>query len=149
MATYNGQKYIREQLCSIIPQLRAGDEIIISDDGSTDDTLAVIEKFNCDKIRIVQGPQKGVKQNFANAISECKGNIIFLVDQDDIWYPNKLEVACKKLSEFPNDVPNLFCSNSDIIDAEGNKIKVTNNSFIMPDSSVTIKETADTKEKNR
>ena len=118
MATYNGQKYIREQLCSIIPQLRAGDEIIISDDGSTDDTLALVEKFNCDKIRIVQGPQKGVKQNFANAISECKGNIIFLVDQDDIWKMNKVD---RVLRTFEKEKCQCVIHDCEVFDSDSGK----------------------------
>ncbi|MBP5204864.1 glycosyltransferase, partial [Candidatus Saccharibacteria bacterium] len=57
MATYNGEKYIQEQLLSILPQIGKGDEIIISDDGSTDSTLEIIRKINDKRIKIIQGPK--------------------------------------------------------------------------------------------
>lgn len=91
MATYNGEKYIKEQLESILQQLYINDEIVISDDGSTDSTLSIIKKINDNRIRIVNGPKIGVKQNFACAISHCRNPIIFLCDQDDVWMPNKVE----------------------------------------------------------
>lgn len=90
MATFNGEKYIKEQLESILIQLNDNDEIIISDDGSTDNTIKIINSFNDKRIKIINGPKMGVKQNFANAIKHCSGKYIFLSDQDDIWCNNKL-----------------------------------------------------------
>lgn len=90
LATYNGEKFIKEQLESILSQLNENDEIVISDDGSTDNTINVIKNINDLRIRIIDGPQKGVKQNFANAISQCSGKYVFLSDQDDIWKKNKV-----------------------------------------------------------
>ena len=95
MATYNGEKYIKEQLDSILKQLNNNDEIIISDDGSTDNTINIINSYNDKRIRIIEGPHKGVKQNFANAISNCKGKYIFLSDQDDIWLDYKVDTVLK------------------------------------------------------
>ena len=91
MATYNGEKYIKEQIKSILVNLEKNDELIISDDGSTDDTLKIIKSFKDKRIKIVDGPHDGIKQNFANAISKCKGKYIFLSDQDDIWMNNKVK----------------------------------------------------------
>lgn len=91
MATYNGEKYIEEQILSILNQSYSVDEIIISDDGSTDETINIIKKFNCSKIKIENGPHLGVKKNFENAIKKCHSDIIFLADQDDIWVENKVE----------------------------------------------------------
>ncbi len=68
MATYNGEKYIYEQVKTILNNLNENDEIIISDDESTDKTLDIIKKFNDNRIKVIQGHRKGIKQNFANAI---------------------------------------------------------------------------------
>jgi len=95
MATYNGEKYIRRQIESILVNLSPADEIIVSDDGSTDNTIAYIQSFNDDRIKIVRGPGKGIVSNFACAIANCSGDIIFLSDQDDYWYPNKVERVLK------------------------------------------------------
>ena len=70
MATYNGQKYISKQLESIIKNLSNNDEIIISDDGSKDETLEIIQDYrkNFKNIKVYEGPHKGVKANFENAL---------------------------------------------------------------------------------
>ena len=99
IATFNGEKYIKQQLSSIINQLGEGDEIILSDDGSTDGTLAEAKSIGSPLIRVVQGPRKGVIKNFENAIKESKGDYIFLADQDDIWKEDKVEVMLEALKE--------------------------------------------------
>lgn len=90
MATYNGEKYIKEQLDSILHQLGKNDELVISDDGSTDGTLSILASYSDSRIKIFKGPGLGVKQNFANAIEKCNGRYIFLADQDDIWIDDKV-----------------------------------------------------------
>ncbi len=99
MATYNGEKYIKEQLDSILKQLEDKDEIIISDDGSKDKTIDIIKSYNDKRIKLINGPCKGVKQNFANAITNCAGKYIFLSDQDDIWMNDKVSTVLKKIEE--------------------------------------------------
>lgn len=69
MATYNGEKYIYEQVKTILNNLDENDELIISDDGSTDRTLEIIKEIKDNRIKIIPGAGRGVKQNFTNAIS--------------------------------------------------------------------------------
>lgn len=98
MATYNGAVYIKEQLDSILSQIGPEDEVVISDDGSTDATLEVIKSIGSPCIRIVQGPRmKSPSKNFEHALAQAKGDIIFLCDQDDVWQPNKVAVMLQAL----------------------------------------------------
>lgn len=92
IATYNGASFIEEQLDSILSQLGQEDEIIVSDDASTDGTLAILKKYQQQdkRIRLFQGPCLGVVANFNQAISKSSGDIIFLADQDDLWLPEKV-----------------------------------------------------------
>lgn len=95
MATYNGSKYIREQIISILPQLEINDELLISDDGSLDDTIEIINevvtytKPKCE-IRIVNGPKNGVIKNFERLIELASKQIVVFSDQDDIWDEKKI-----------------------------------------------------------
>ncbi|HKS40540.1 MAG TPA: glycosyltransferase family 2 protein [Blastocatellia bacterium] len=95
MCTYNGAKYLQEQLESINAQTRMPDELILCDDGSTDGTLEIAEKFAAGcafPMRIyVNETNLGSSKNFERAIERCAGDIIALSDQDDIWHPEKLE----------------------------------------------------------
>ena len=95
MVTYQGEKYIKEQLDSILEQLGPEDEVVISDDGSTDGTVAVIEAYckSDGRIHLRAGPGKGVKASVENALRACKGTYIFLADQDDIWKPEKVRLV--------------------------------------------------------
>ena len=96
IATYNGEKYIRNQIDSIISQLTADDEIVISDDGSSDKTVDIIEKIKTENnnmtILLVRGPQMGFSSNFGNAIKHSSKDIIVFSDQDDIWHPEKIKI---------------------------------------------------------
>lgn len=91
MATYNGERYIKEQIESILLNLGEDDELVISDDGSTDRTIYFIEQFRDRRIRIIEGPRKGLVKNFEHAIANCSGDYIFLSDQDDIWEKGKVD----------------------------------------------------------
>ena len=100
IATYNGERFIEEQLASILPQLKEGDEVLISDDHSTDATLEIVKKFRSPLVRIIEGPCNGsLISNFEHALTKCKGDYIFLCDQDDKWLPNKVEVTLKALQK--------------------------------------------------
>lgn len=95
LCTYNGARYLDEQLRSIAVQTRLPDEVILCDDGSTDNTLQVAEDFARDvpfRVNITSNTQRlGSTKNFERAIRLCRGSLIFLCDQDDIWLPHKLE----------------------------------------------------------
>lgn len=98
MASYNGGKYIKEQLLSILKQIRKDDEVIVSDDGSSDDTLSVIGSLHDERIRLVKGPGMGSPtMNFEHALGLAKGEIIFLADQDDVWTEDKVTVCLEYL----------------------------------------------------
>lgn len=105
IATYNGEKYIREQLASILPQLGEDDEIIVSDDSSTDDTLTVLKQLADPRIKIY--PHQTFHSpifNFEHALKEVRGDIVFLSDQDDIWLPDKVNVVAKAFEEHGCDI---------------------------------------------
>lgn len=99
MATFNGEKYIREQVYSILSQLDFNDELIVSDDGSTDSTLQVLADFNDPRIKVFDGPKRGLTYNFENAIRQASGDYLFLSDQDDVWEDNKIERMTEVLQE--------------------------------------------------
>ena len=94
IATYNGERFIRQQLESLIHQLTSDDEIIVSDDISTDSTLDIIRSFQSPIIQIFTNNGKhGYTPNFENAIRHAHGDYIFLSDQDDVWQPDKIEIC--------------------------------------------------------
>lgn len=120
MATYNGEKYIKEQLVSILNQISKTDEVIISDDSSNDNTLKIIKSFNDSRVKIYKNCFRNVIKNFEFSISKASGDIIFLSDQDDVWYPNKVE---NYMEQFNNIDIGLVISNLQIIDKKGEKIE--------------------------
>lgn len=92
MATYNGARYLREQVDSILKQLGEEDELIVSDDGSRDDTIGILKGYNDNRIHVFpNNNRKGVVGNFENALRQAKGEYIFLADQDDVWLNGKVE----------------------------------------------------------
>lgn len=114
MSVYNGERYLSEQLDSILQQLGEDDEIIISDDGSTDASLAIISAYQDSRIKCYHNPKKGVISSFENAINKATQPIIFLCDQDDIWYPNKVEITLDYFGENPDK--DIILSDLTIID---------------------------------
>lgn len=101
MATYNGELYISEQISSILAQLGPDDEVIVSDDGSADSTVAIIRSFEDPRISIIQGPAIGsVMKNFESALCYANGKYIFLCDQDDTWLPDKVQHVTALLVEY-------------------------------------------------
>ncbi|HEY0654965.1 MAG TPA: glycosyltransferase family 2 protein [Chryseosolibacter sp.] len=103
IATKNGSRYVGEQLGSILSQLGPDDEVIISDDASTDKTIENILSLADPRIRILEQPNQhsiGIVANFERCLRETKGDLIFLADQDDVWLPNKVKKLSKHLTEF-------------------------------------------------
>jgi len=134
MATYNGEKYIEEQVKSILPLLSENDELIVSDDGSTDKTLDLLENFNDGRIKIFHHNKSEVKipfylgskaadnfyfaaRNFENALAKAQGDYIFLSDQDDVWLPDKIEKTIPYLNK-----DTLVISDAWIVDSTLKKI---------------------------
>lgn len=98
IAAYNGERFISQQLESILKQIGKADEVIVSDDGSTDRTLNIVRQFNDSRIRIINGPRCGsLIRNFENALCTAKGDYIFLSDQDDVWTDDKVQVCMRYL----------------------------------------------------
>lgn len=101
LCTYNGSEYIEEQLQSILNQTRSVDEIVITDDHSTDDTVAKVKKVldKCDVASnfIVNEVNQGFSKNFINTMKRCTGDIIFFSDQDDVWVEQKVEKMAGKM----------------------------------------------------
>lgn len=117
MATYNGSKYIEEQINSILKQLDIDDEIVVSDDGSSDGTLDILNKINDKRIKIFQHNHDEdeaytrrkrsqnfyrVTSNFQNALKNAKGDYIYLSDQDDIWIEDRVKLVQEDLMN--NDI---------------------------------------------
>ena len=105
MATYNGAKYLQEQLDSFAAQTRVPDELVICDDHSSDATVATLSRFAQTasfNVRIVVNDVNlGFVQNFERALSLCKGDLIFLSDQDDVWFDSKIEEIVRYMEENP------------------------------------------------
>lgn len=98
--TYNGEKYIHTQLESILSQLSPEDEVIVSDDSSTDNTLQIIQSFNDFRIKILKNNTfHSPIYNLENALKNAKGDYIFLSDQDDLWKPDKISVVMNYLKK--------------------------------------------------
>ena len=90
MATYNGSAYLREQLDSILAELREGDEIVIIDDASPDGTVSVIESYDDPRIRLLRNEANlGYVRSFERALSIARGDVLLLSDQDDVWVPGR------------------------------------------------------------
>lgn len=106
LCTYNGERYIREQILSILDQAMRVDEIVICDDGSKDNTLTEIKEIAITtdvQIRVFLNEESlGVKGNFKKAIELCNGDYVFLSDQDDYWLPNKVETIMAWFTEHPS-----------------------------------------------
>jgi glycosyltransferase involved in cell wall biosynthesis len=112
MATYNGEKYLRQQIDSILYQLDNDDELIISDDGSDDSTLNIIHSYNDKRIVLLNHKTdlefkkdkysnlRLITNNFENALKSAHGDYIFLSDQDDIWLEGKLNVCLEYLNNY-------------------------------------------------
>jgi glycosyltransferase involved in cell wall biosynthesis len=108
MATFNGGHYLKEQIISILNQLDQNDELIISDDGSIDDTIEIANTFNDNRIKVYQLNGNDYVKNFEHALSKAQGKYIFLSDQDDVWLPNKVEVMLFYLNKYDAVVSNCF-----------------------------------------
>lgn len=127
LATYNGARFIEEQLDSLAVQTRLPDELVVSDDCSTDDTVALLERFVANApfvVRIERNPRNlGFTGNFEKVLSMAGGDVILICDQDDIWYPEKVEAAVAALQADPSAA--LVVNDEHLMDAEGRRLDAT------------------------
>ena len=126
MATYNGEKYLEQQMDSILSQLGGDDELIISDDNSSDQTQAIVEGYMKEdhRVKFFLNEDSGVTSNFENAIKRTRNEIIFLSDQDDIWKPEKVETVKSYYEKNPNI--QMIMSDITVVD---NQLNTTIESF--------------------
>lgn len=124
IASYNGGTFIHQQLSSILYQIGENDEVIVSDDGSTDNTVSVIKSFHDKRIRIIDGPgQASPVMNFENVLNAAKGDYIFMADQDDVWLDGKVTICMDYLKKYS-------CVVSDAVVTD-NSLKETSPSFFL------------------
>lgn len=113
MSTYNGEKYIEQQIESLLNQTYKNIDIYVRDDGSKDDTIKILEKYdNEGKIHFIKGKNVGVVNSFYECLKEAykNGDIFAYCDQDDKWHEDKIEKAVNQLNKEKEDVPVLYFS---------------------------------------
>lgn len=122
MSTYNGEKYLSQQIESIIAQTETKWRLIIRDDGSKDNTLSIIKQFiNRDKrIELVEGENVGVINSFFQLVKYSKADFYFFCDQDDVWLSNKLEIMLNEATSCEQGVPLLVYSDLKVVDSNLN-----------------------------
>ncbi len=124
MATYNGERFLRRQLETVISQLGDGDELVISDDSSTDGTPAILQAFaDADpRIRLFTGNTfRSPVFNFEFALKQTRGEIVVLADQDDVWLPNKLATVRDSFAR-QTARPYLIVLDAQVVDEAGGEI---------------------------
>jgi rhamnosyltransferase len=129
MATYNGQAFLKEQLDSLLAQTYTNWELWVRDDGSTDDTLKILEAYKGSNIKVYTNntPAKGACSNFAELFRMAKldehAKYIMFCDQDDIWLPHKIETTLSEMKRqealYPGE-PVMIYSDLELIDNKGN-----------------------------
>ncbi len=120
LATYNGAQFLPEQLQSFLTQERLPDELLVSDDASTDDTLAIVEGFARKApfpVRVSINPERlGFIQNFAKALALSDADVIFMSDQDDVWFPAKLATMLAAVEVHPDKL--LFVCDAELVEED-------------------------------
>ncbi|WP_059021761.1 glycosyltransferase family 2 protein [Vibrio coralliirubri] len=134
VCTYNGRDYIIEQLDSILNQKYSPLSIIISDDGSEDETISIVSEYievhhDVDFV-IVEGPGTGPSNNFISALKYVSSPYVFLADQDDVWCSNKVERYFDFVSKYEKNCPQLFFSNAKIVDENLNSLGRSHMGFL-------------------
>jgi len=136
LCTYNGSAYLQEQLESFLSQTRLPDELVIGDDCSSDNTIEIIEAFSKEAPfnvnLLVNKNNLGSSKNFETTIQRCKGDIIFLSDQDDIWMPGKISTIEKVFLNNPNI--GLVFSDAELVNEQLEKLPDTLFHYTFPKS---------------
>jgi len=122
IATYNGERFLEQQINSVLAQTIKPAEIVVCDDDSTDNTIAILEKFSTNhQLKYYRNTKRmGVVENFKKAVSlATPGNYIALCDQDDIWLPQKIEKSIEALSKIDDGIsPAMIYSDLILIDSD-------------------------------
>lgn len=128
LSTYNGEKYLREQLDSLVNQTYKNIEILIRDDGSKDNTVSIIEEYmkKYENISLIRGENKGFIGSFLELLRRADGDYYSYADQDDVWFLDKIEKAVNLLEKETDDIPLLYVSNYDYYDSNMNFISHAN-----------------------
>lgn len=115
MSTYNGEKFIKEQLDSILNQTYKNIEIIVRDDGSKDATVSIIKEYqkNNTNIKLFEGKNVGFVKSFFKLLSLANADYYSYADQDDVWIENKVALAVEELDKLDDSYPNMCFGNSD------------------------------------
>ena len=123
MSTYNGEKYIAEQINSILNQLPNQSHILIRDDGSNDNTKSIIQSFSDPRIELIEGNNIGFCKSFLKLLAFAPPNydIFMLSDQDDIWQPDKIKRATTALTPYLK-IPALYCTRMELVDKDLNHL---------------------------
>ena len=126
LCTYNGERFLQEQLDSIANQTRLPDEVVVGDDVSSDSTIAILENWKQSVPFVVKIHRNevniGHNKNFETSISRSSGDYLFFCDQDDIWHPDKIE---RVLTVFENQPETgVVFHNTTVVDADGNSLGV-------------------------
>ena len=118
LTTYNGAAYLQAQLNSYLVQERLPDELVVCDDVSTDETVTILEAFKKTapfQVRVIINELNlGFTKNFEKALLNCSGDLVFLSDQDDVWYPEKILVVVKAFLQNPDKY--LLIHDGDLVD---------------------------------
>ena len=134
MSTYNGEEYIREQLDSILTQSYPDVDILIRDDGSSDDTFVILKEYEelHQNIRAYQGKNLGVNRSFFELLRESNTEAAYIgfCDQDDYWLPEKIEKAVRRLERMEG--PALYCGAKTLVNENLEPFKAQQNSHIKP-----------------
>jgi glycosyltransferase involved in cell wall biosynthesis len=124
LCSYNGERFLAEQLDSLKGQSYGNWEVWVSDDGSTDNTLDILQQYQSDwglRLRIVRGPARGFASNFLSLVcrTEIEADYFSYADQDDIWDRHKIQRAIARLEALKTSKPALYCSRTCLIDERG------------------------------
>ena len=139
MGTYQGERFLREQLASIAAQTHRNWRLFVSDDGSTDETRTIVQELGAvlrgrHEVDLVDGPRKGFVANFLTSVCRAPATDYYAFsDQDDVWESDKLERALSILERVPKDRPALYCGRTCIIDVAGRSIGLSP-AFLRPPS---------------
>lgn len=144
LSSYNGEKYIKEQLLSVLNQQGVDVNIIVRDDGSKDATISIVSDLinNNSNITLIKGTNTGSRDSFFTLLeyaTQLSGKYIAFCDQDDVWDNNKLSEGIKMLESMnTGDVPALYCSNLKVVDSELNFIRLMNSGILSPDKNTSL-----------